>query len=605
MQRGCSIMQDAMEAFENGSTVRVATLVGSLLPAAGAGGDVFDEQCMRDIEALRDYDGGVEGSVARAVDRSNTEGGALIFDYVLSHPVDSAQLLRRRQEALRSVTAVLEANREATTRAREAMMQNEQYFAWFAQTRTAEEQELLSTVYYSMDRLNDSDVALNLRALYKVLISPLVGVVTPVVYFIIPFFILRIKFGLRLSITDYVRLMYQTSHVLVKTSNVGKTVAASYMFSMVFYFQGVFSTLEVSNMYRRVIKIMHARCNGIGKFVRGCRQLLDLYGDKVDCDDFGVKCGDAEGVLRGFSGVPEELDVLSGSGKVMRMFRGMDVRAFAPAVRKAYLVDALIGVASSVGGDGGMCYAEYVERKTPMIRARGMWHTCLGLDSVRNSIKLGDSEPNSAIVTGPNAGGKSTFVKSLLVNVLLAQTFGVAAARRLTLTPFVYVSSQMNVPDCKGRESLFEAEMNRCKQKLDAVRSRKGHVLIAMDEVFSSTEPTEGLAGAYAVVRAIVRNPNVVCVITTHFRGLCELGDEEDIENYQMAVGRGADGEITFPYKVARGVSDQHIALELLRKKGFDPEIVDAAVAHLVRLRGQMGGNDVAGESSPCMTSSP
>ena len=591
---GATIMQDALDVLMRADAMEAGRLRDAVsavvLGAAHEAGDhgVFDGDSMGDIETFRSYDGSREGTVVAAVDGSVTLGGSIIFERVLSRPIANISSLRARQQALRGVRAVFRANKDATAASLAAMHENEEAFAWFAQPRTAEELELFSTVYFSMGCLDGSHHALNARAIYKIFLSPAIGILSPIVYFIIPYLIVRIKLGLRVSLADYLKLMYQSTGALVRGGGgVGKVMVGSYIFSMAFYFQSIFTTLEVSSMYRNVLEIMHCRCLRLSRFARACNDLVRMYGPSAFGADWGVPTV-TEHCVSPVPHIPERFDPLRDAGAVQVAFREVDVHSLAPLATSSYLIDALLGVLATMERER-FSFAEFLEgRATPTMRVRGSWHVCLGASAVRNSLQLGgDAAPNSAIITGPNAGGKSTFVKSALVNVLLAQTFGMAGARRMALTPFSCVSSQMNVPDCKGRESLFEAEMNRCKAKLDMVTEGGGHVLLALDEVFSSTEPTEGQAGAYAVARAIVRSPRVVCLLTTHYRGLCELAEEEDIENYCMPVERDAGGAITFPYKLQQGVSDQHIALELLRRKGFDSTIVDAAIGRLASLRGQ------------------
>ena len=104
-----------------------------------------------------------------------------------------------------------------------------------------------------------------------------------------------------------------------------------------------------------------------------------------------------------------------------------------------------------------------------------------------------------------------------------------AFADEFTLTPFDILNSYLNIPDCKGKESLFEAEMHRslahinmCKSLSDEKKS-----FIIMDEIFSSTNPVEGISGAYAIAKKMASFENSVCIITTHFSELTKLGTEE------------------------------------------------------------------------------
>ena len=90
---------------------------------------------------------------------------------------------------------------------------------------------------------------------------------------------------------------------------------------------------------------------------------------------------------------------------------------------------------------------------------------------VKNTIKLGGGNNRNAIITGPNAGGKSTFIKSLTLSILFSQTLGITTANSFKLTPFSLVNTYLNIPDIKGKESLFEAEMHRAREHLVKLKS--------------------------------------------------------------------------------------------------------------------------------------
>jgi DNA mismatch repair protein MutS len=252
---------------------------------------------------------------------------------------------------------------------------------------------------------------------------------------------------------------------------------------------------------------------------------------------------------------------------------------------KCYLLESLWSV-TQFKKNFGICYTEYVDAATPIVDFGDCFHPCLSLDRVvKNDICLGTSPANNAILTGPNAGGKSTFVKCLIINALLAQTVGICVSSRARLTPFAIINSQINIPDCKGYESLFEAEMYRCKHKLDLLKQYADkRCLFVMDEIFNSTNPVEGIAGAYAIAKKIAEHTNCILVFTTHYVYLTKLHKTGRFVNLKMNVVRGEGDDISYPYKLVSGVSRQYIALDLLKKNGFDEEIITEALGIKERL---------------------
>ena len=188
---------------------------------------------------------------------------------------------------------------------------------------------------------------------------------------------------------------------------------------------------------------------------------------------------------------------------------------------------------------------------------------------------------NNIIITGPNGSGKSTYIKSITECVILAQTVGIVPAREFRLTPFAHISTYLNIPDCQGKESLFQAEMNRCYQQLETLQAAEEAGEFSfniMDEIFVSTNYQEGMSGAYAVINQLCRFNKCLNVITTHFDKLANLEDLNVGRKY-FDVEIGEDGRVARDYKIRNGVSSKHMALRLLRNRGFSDEIVKDAEA--------------------------
>ena len=151
------------------------------------------------------------------------------------------------------------------------------------------------------------------------------------------------------------------------------------------------------------------------------------------------------------------------------------------------------------------------------------------------------------------------------------------------MTPFQFISSHINVPDNQGHESLFEAEMHRAKRNLDAIKALSEHqlALVVMDEIFSSTNPVEGIAGAFAVAKRLAADPRTLCIISTHYLYLCKLerSTGKAFRNYKMPVVLDSAGiTVGRPFRLCTGISRQYVALELLRKSGFDDDVIADAL---------------------------
>jgi hypothetical protein len=180
------------------------------------------------------------------------------------------------------------------------------------------------------------------------------------------------------------------------------------------------------------------------------------------------------------------------------------------------------------------------------------------------------------VLTGPNGSGKSTFLKTLMTSVILAQTIGFVPAKTMQLTPFTYISTYLNIPDCTGKESLFQAEMSRCHNHLTKLKEldeqESAFSFNIMDEIFVSTNYYEGISGAWAVMKNVSKYNNAINIITTHF----DKCVESVIPGY-IYKHFTLNDNLTNDYKLLDGINKKHCALKLLEKYGFDTDLVDEA----------------------------
>ena len=163
---------------------------------------------------------------------------------------------------------------------------------------------------------------------------------------------------------------------------------------------------------------------------------------------------------------------------------------------------------------------------------------------------------------------------------MFSQTICIVPASNFVLTPFTLINTYLNIPDCKGKESLFEAEMNRVFRHLNQVRGLRGseYAFGVMDEIFNSTNPEEGVSGAYVIGKKLAKYKNSICLITTHFNYITKLEKETGAyRNFHFPINRNESNDILYNYQLKSGISQQYIALELLKQRGFDNELIEEA----------------------------
>lgn len=182
------------------------------------------------------------------------------------------------------------------------------------------------------------------------------------------------------------------------------------------------------------------------------------------------------------------------------------------------------------------------------------------------------------VITGPNAAGKTTVIKTTLFNIILSQQIGYGFYESAVITPYDYLHCYLNIPDTSGRDSLFQAESRRCMEILRCIMDNpaKRHFCI-FDELYSGTNPYEAVAAAYGYIAFISKNPRVDLILTTHYIELCELLEKRNagaITNLHMSVCADTGAYL---YKIAGGISSIKGGLKVLRDLDYPNEIVESA----------------------------
>lgn len=228
------------------------------------------------------------------------------------------------------------------------------------------------------------------------------------------------------------------------------------------------------------------------------------------------------------------------------------------------------------------CFVEYCSSPNPYLEFIDFWNPFIDPSIVvPNSIVLGHDVRRNALITGPNAGGKSALIKGIVLNLILAQSIGLVAANQAIITPFYFIATYLNiVDDIASGNSLFKAQVLRAQEVILAADETPSDqfCFIALDEMFNGTSAKESVAAAYSVANYLGHIKNCMCMIATHFPLLTTLEKETDsFSNYKVSVENNPKEGIHYPFKIQEGTSDQHIALEILKQEGFDSSIITNA----------------------------
>jgi MutS domain V len=211
-----------------------------------------------------------------------------------------------------------------------------------------------------------------------------------------------------------------------------------------------------------------------------------------------------------------------------------------------------------------------VEPGAVRLAAVGVGHPLIAAERcVRNDVALGgESGPRALLVSGSNMSGKSTLLRAVGVNAVLALAGGVVRATSLTLTP-VALGATMRVQDSlQAGRSRFFAEVTKVRHLLDTAQSGGPPLLFLLDELFAGTNSADRVAGAEGVVRALVA-AGAVGFVTTHDLSLTAVADRlPGAVNVHFCDGF-AGGELHFDYTMRPGVVPHGNGLALMRAVGL------------------------------------
>lgn len=201
-----------------------------------------------------------------------------------------------------------------------------------------------------------------------------------------------------------------------------------------------------------------------------------------------------------------------------------------------------------------------------------LYHPLLA-DPVKNSI----SAVKGVLLTGSNASGKSTFLRAVAVNALLAQTIHTALADRYEAPLMRIYSSMALKDDLMGGESYYMVEIKSIKRILDQVNMAEedhSHVLCFVDEVLRGTNTVERIAASTQIMK-MLSSEHVLCLAATHDVELTKLLEGE-YDNYHFEERIEGD-DIFFPYQLMEGPATTRNAIALLKVLGYDERIIAEA----------------------------
>ena len=211
---------------------------------------------------------------------------------------------------------------------------------------------------------------------------------------------------------------------------------------------------------------------------------------------------------------------------------------------------------------------------------------------VANDTHMDMKSRRFMLLTGPNMGGKSTYMRQVAWIVWLAHTgcFVPAEEARIPLTKRIFTRVGAGDELASGR-STFMVEMMETATILNQMEPRS---LVIVDEIGRGTSTWDGLAIAWSVAERLIAAPDVLTLFATHYHELTELPDDFDVAFNASVTVREWNGSVIFMHQLVEDAADQSYGIAVAQLAGLPREVIKRAREHLFRLE---HGSEVAAES--------
>lgn len=214
------------------------------------------------------------------------------------------------------------------------------------------------------------------------------------------------------------------------------------------------------------------------------------------------------------------------------------------------------------------CVPELVKASKPFIDTKDIYHPLID-EPVANSI----SEKQSVLITGSNASGKSTFIKTLAINAILSQTIYTSTSRSYRGNYYRVFTSMALRDDLFNNESYYIVEIKSLKRIIDAMNDETP-ILCFVDEVLRGTNTLERVAASAQILKSLSKG-YVLCFAATHDIELTYILDKH-FSNYHFQE-EVIDNDVLFDYNLCTGRAQSRNAIKLLGMIGYKKDIIDQA----------------------------
>jgi len=441
------------------------------------------------------------------------------------------------------------------------------------------------------ESFNRSSTFLQILSIINMM-SPVISLLLPILFLIIPFVILKLR-NIPITFSVYVDVLKD----IAKSHFIGRTINNLSNFSIknsIYLLGGLFmfcyqiyqNVLACKRFYTNIKKIsshLYILKNYLGHSIHNMELFIIKHKNKLSMKEFNETTYNNIIVLK---------DAYSKLEKHLKMdFSAFDSGAVGFILKNYYEFHSNIkyerAIRYAFGFDGYLDNIKGVQEniQNGIISTVNMGKKCIFKDQfypihidnevcIKNNCDLRKKN----IVTGPNASGKTTYLKTTTINIIFSQQIGGGFYNKgSTINPYTHIHSYLNIPDTSERDSLFQAESRRCREIITIIHgNEKGRHFGIFDELYSGTNPEEATKAGYAFLKYLSKYNNVDFILTTHYNKICtRLLKNKQIQNYKMDVLEDKIGDLTYTYKIQKGISKIQGAIKILEQMDYPIEILE------------------------------
>ena len=442
--------------------------------------------------------------------------------------------------------------------------------------------------YEPIKFLNTNSTFLEVLSLYNIT-SPILSLALPLFLMMIPFFIIRSQ-GCEITAIKY----FEVLKITLKNHSIGKifTIGSEswdkriYIFlTFVFYLFQVYSNIQSCKKFFSNMKKIHSTIFIVKDYISSSIDNMNNYLNNIKqiksykyfTKDLIYYKNKLENILNDCNNINDfklSFTKLAELGSLMKLFYELN--------NNETIITTLNYLVYFNGYIENLCVLKekidkkqinkcLFSKKTTYFK-NIYYPTLIDKQPVKNNINI----DKNIILTGPNAAGKTTLLKSVLFNIIFSQQTGFGFYDKCKLHLFDNIKCYINIPDTSDRDSLFQAEARRCINILNSI-NEKERTYCVFDEIYSGTNPYEAVASATSYLRYLNNNNNIHFFITTHFINICNyLDNEPNIENYNMEILNN-NNNINYTYKIKKGISEIKGGLKVLKDLHYPEEIIKNA----------------------------